>query len=220
MNCERHQKYLNDDIDEYLPKEMSNHLAEHRENCNSCRLSYQNAIVLKQALMNFSVPEPDQDFESRMLEILNSKNKLLNINWLASFVGGAIAASILMFIFIIPNIQTSNTSVEAISINLPYQTRKDVQLVFNAPEDISNARFTIVLSDNIEIYGRPGVHKLSWSFQLKKGENLLSLPVISKAASNGTLTAKLTSGKSSKVFVIKVKSTINSKNSLSNNKTV
>ncbi len=206
MNCKQSEKYLDDYIDDALPADLTESYASHLQECSHCQTNYHSALQLKDALTTFTIPEPDKNFESRMLAALPQEKTHTAPHWLSSLVGGAVAASILMWFIFIPGMQNNDTGLELITITVPYQQRKDVQLVFNAPVDVAVAHFTITLPDNMEFYGRPGIHQLSWQTKINSGSNRLTLPLIAKGNVTGVLTAKLTSGESTKTFTIKLKS--------------
>ena len=231
MNCEQYTTFLNDYIDGSLTDELARRHEKHGKQCVQCQALYQEALSLQQLLQDYPVPEPDDGFEARMLKVLDQKEEpkeqtlpqqKSGPHWVTSLIGGALAASIFMWIFFVPGNFTNETGMEQITVSLPYQQRKDVQLVFNSPIKVSEAHFSITLPDNVEIVGRPGVHQLSWQGKILNGSNRLTLPLVAQGKVSGELTAKLTSGKSSKTFVIKLKSSSDTSIELKyhNNKTV
>lgn len=206
MNCTQYEKNLNDYLDGILSSEMEESHQEHMNQCVFCQARFNEAMALKDALKTFPVPEPDKHFEARMLDVLDQEKTTSGPHWMTSLIGGALAASLMMWVFFVPGSFTTETGVGQITVSLPYQQRKDVQLVFNSPIDVNGANFTIILPDNVEIYGRPGIRELSWQGKILSGNNRLTLPLIAKGVVKGELTARLTSGESNKIFTINLNS--------------
>lgn len=222
MNCEQYDNFLNDYLDGTLSSDLEKKHHEHLGQCAYCQTRYQEALELKEALESFPVPEPDKQFEVRMLDVLNKDKQTSSPHWITSLIGGALAASIMMWVFFVPGSLTTETGLEQVRVSLPYQQRKDVQLVFNSPIKVNKAHFTITLPDNVEIVGRPGIRQLSWQGRILSGDNRLTLPLVAKGKVSGELSARLTSGERSKIFVIKLNSKPDTTNNLihQNNKTV
>jgi len=53
-----------------------------------------------------------------------------------------------------------------------------VRLVYDSHADRNEARVSVTLPDNLEVAGFPGTRDLTWSTSLRKGKNLLELPVV------------------------------------------
>ncbi|MCP3849687.1 MAG: zf-HC2 domain-containing protein [Gammaproteobacteria bacterium] len=206
MNCEQCSNLLNDYLDGTLSDEFEEQFQKHLEQCAHCRASYNGSFILNKALKTFPVPEPDEQFEQRMFDGLEQVDVQSGPHWITALISGAIAASIMMWFVFISGTLSTDIGLDQVIVSLPFQQRKDVQLVFNSPIDIKGAHFTITLPTNVEVYGRPGVHELSWQAQLQSGNNLLTLPLISKGNVDGELVARLNSGDNSKVFIIKLNS--------------
>jgi len=81
---------------------------------------------------------------------------------------------------------------------------KAVNLVFNTPEAFADATISMTVPDNFEIDGYGETKVLSWNTSLKKGQNLLSLPLIPISAEQGELVAVISFKDQQKVFKIKL----------------
>jgi len=53
-----------------------------------------------------------------------------------------------------------------------------VRLVYDSGADRDAAQVSLSLPDNLELVGYPGTRDLTWSTRLRKGKNLLELPVL------------------------------------------
>ena len=73
-------------------------------------------------------------------------------------------------------------------------TVQQVGLLFNASEVLADASISVELPESIEIAGRPDVHRLSWRAYLKRGPNLLELPLVATGSGHGTLVVRVAQG--------------------------
>ncbi len=69
--------------------------------------------------------------------------------------------------------------------------QQDIKLAFYSNESLKGARITIQLPENVALVGYPGRRTLSWTTDLKKGENLLRLPVVATQIARGDLVANI-----------------------------
>jgi hypothetical protein len=76
-------------------------------------------------------------------------------------------------------------------LSIALNTQKQVKLAFASSEPLTGAKITIRLPDNVALVGYPGRRQLSWKTNLKKGDNLLSLPVVGTQVASGELVANI-----------------------------
>ena len=79
-----------------------------------------------------------------------------------------------------------------------------VNLLFTSRTELDGVRFTVDLPAGIEMNGKAGVRRISWSAPLVAGNNLLPLTLVARAGSGGQLAARLQHGSSHKTFVVDV----------------
>lgn len=79
-----------------------------------------------------------------------------------------------------------------------------VNLVFSSRTQLDGVRFTIDLPPGIEVDGKGGVRRISWSAPLAAGDNLLPLALVARAGGGGQLAARLQHGSLHKTFVVDV----------------
>jgi len=79
-----------------------------------------------------------------------------------------------------------------------------VGVAFDAGSRLKNVRFTIDLPAGMQVVGQPSMRHLSWMGELHKGQNLLKLPVIAHAGTDGLLTAELSQGSDHRTFNVSV----------------
>ena len=76
-------------------------------------------------------------------------------------------------------------------LSIALHTQKKVKLAFASSQALTGAKITIRLPDNVALVGYPGRRQLSWETNLKKGDNLLSLPVVATQVASGELIADI-----------------------------
>ena len=69
-----------------------------------------------------------------------------------------------------------------------------VRLRIDSPRDLDEVRFSVELPDHVWIADQPGLLALSWSGSLRKGENVLELPLVAQASTRGLMTARVSWG--------------------------
>jgi hypothetical protein len=69
-----------------------------------------------------------------------------------------------------------------------------VGLMFRASERLQSASISVWLPDDVQIAGRPNVRQLSWQTDLKRGPNLLELPLLATGPRSGILLVHLSQG--------------------------
>jgi hypothetical protein len=79
-----------------------------------------------------------------------------------------------------------------------------VNLLFTSRTQLDGVRFTVDLPSGIEMNGKAGVRRISWSAPLAAGNNLLPLELVARAGGGGQLAAQLQYGGSHKTFVVDV----------------
>jgi len=79
-----------------------------------------------------------------------------------------------------------------------------VNLLFTSRTQLDDVRFTVDLPTGIEVTGRPGVRRISWTAPLAAGNNLLPLTLVARAGGGGQLAARLQHSGSHKTFVVDI----------------
>lgn len=202
-------------IDDYLDDEMSQPereaMAQHLLDCESCRAEYQSSHNLLEQLNSLDIPEPRAGYQQRVLQFLeNRKDKVsthrplsMPIWFAAGFSTAAVAILAVLFTFNSP-LFDQHEPMPVLTVELqPLQVRK-VELVFNSPTQLQNASIRIELPQGTEIAGYPNRETLEWKTSFKQGSNRLSLPLIVKEKSGGTLYAKITHAGQTRIFELNV----------------
>ena len=76
-------------------------------------------------------------------------------------------------------------------MSIAVNTERTIKLAFASSESLQGAKITIRLPENVALVGYPGRRQLSWETNLKKGDNLLSLPIVATQVAQGELIADI-----------------------------
>ncbi|WP_323751081.1 anti-sigma factor [Marinobacter sp.] len=206
MNCET----FITNIDSEARCNLSAEMQQHADECPKCAQALRVSQNLQQGLQGMAIPEPTSDFETRVLAAAtNGGQKNSNRNWHIPAWSGAIAAALVVGIFIGGELsaptpesrpvvaQESPSTIRATSTTPEQQT---VKLAFNSQEAVDNVTLTLELPPNVELAPFPGRHRVSWKVDLKPGDNLLALPLNVLFPGAGTLVAHLDDGNKRKTF--------------------
>jgi len=90
------------------------------------------------------------------------------------------------------------------AVALTVDRPETVRLMFNSAKPLKAATLSLALPENVELVGYGGRRELSWETDLRKGGNLMQLPLIVRGATKDDLVANLSHGGSSKTFRLKI----------------
>jgi len=206
MNCTD----INTHIDEYLDGQLSAEdtlaFEEHTGNCDSCRKIVDDSKAMLSGLKSIEVPEPSINFESRVFsEVRRQHSENHRFKFAAGF-STAVAASLAIWFtstFFIPGGVVDEPQVIAVAMN-EVQT---VRLMFDSETDFKQVSLSIDLPDNMQLDGYPERRVLAWETSLKKGQNILALPLMAIEQGQGELVARLNYGGKEKILRVVLSST-------------
>lgn len=157
-----------------------------------------DAVKLMVALRAMSVPEPRSGFIDRAL-LIATQNKKAAVNrhqmdisrmwfrvetWIGAAAGAAVAlvAAFLFFSFYQP--ATKDTG-----ITLALYEMRDIDVLIDSDRDLNGATIRIAVTGGVALDGFDNEHIVDWQADLKRGSNMLSLPVIARKLGAGQLVA-------------------------------
>ncbi|MBU0681875.1 MAG: zf-HC2 domain-containing protein [Proteobacteria bacterium] len=183
MNCQQALK----NIDAFLGRSLNSMdvaaFKRHLASCPACQEKFHQEKELLAALRSLPVPPPSKDFVNRTFAMARSRHQKIRAKQTIPYWGGALAACLaLWFMVVAPFSQISPPGLpiqQAIKIQLNEQ--RLVQVVVDAPRDMLKADVVIDLPPQLELAGFPGQREIRWNTNLRKGKNLLNLPLIAKS---------------------------------------
>ena len=207
MNCDDFTRQLDDYLDADPAADLAA-LQQHVEACAHCQQSLDEARAIRAALAELPVEAPSRGFEQRVLAEVRRQHKDTHKHHFIAGFGTAMAASLALWFasnLFIPGTGTQPTE----SISVAMHSVSTVKLMFEVPDALADVTLSVKLPANVELQGYPGQQQLSWKTSLKKGQNVLALPVLAIESGSGEMVAQLTYGNKTKSLRIVLKSTDN-----------
>lgn len=153
------------------------------------------------------VPPPSTDFEQRVFARLRRQypERRQGAGRFAAGFATAMAAGLALWfassVFIPQQPNVAQPRAIAVTMN---QTQT-VRLMFDATSDLQRVSLSIDLPPNMQLQGYPGQQQLTWDTQLRKGPNVLALPIMAVEEGQGELVAQLSYGDTIRTFRVVLK---------------
>lgn len=205
MNCEQCEKAIEELLDNTLTAEQQEAVELHLQHCPACRVLLEQERGLRQALAQMPSPALRAGFVADAVNKAHQgQQRSHGYGFVAGF-GTAIAASLALWFTVMMYLPQGGDTTSALqTVSMSVGQVQQVNLVFNSPEPLVEATFTLMLPENTEVEGYPGKRELTWTATLRKGRNRLSLPLRVAALGEGELVARISHGKDEKVFRLRL----------------
>ncbi|MFV1997144.1 MAG: anti-sigma factor [Acidiferrobacterales bacterium] len=215
MNCNHTQKNLDEYLDDTLNAEQSGAIELHVNSCGDCSAALEQLRAMRATLRHMPVEPARPGFAADALRVAreahlaksngavqdNSKPMQGFRHWFTAGFGGALAAGVALwavFSLLFPVQPIADLPTFNIALN---QTR-NVSLAINVPDEIDGVTLSVDLPQNFALVGHPGKRTLAWKTRLKKGRNVLTLPVMALEPGEGQLVARVMRDNKSRVLRI------------------
>ncbi|RJX33395.1 MAG: hypothetical protein C4531_05385 [Desulfurivibrio sp.] len=207
MNCRQALEYRDDYIDGYLGREEKVAVREHLAGCPQCHEAFNRDVAMLQALRAMPVPAPSPGFVRRSLQQAQATRRWRLPKNLAPVVSAAMAACLVLWLVSgLPRmINQPANELPTAQVIIKINEQKIVNVVVNAPRDLLDAHVTIELPEQLEMVGFPGKTAIEWKTDLRKGKNLLSLPLVAKRTGNVELVTRIDHDNKSKLLKLAMK---------------
>jgi hypothetical protein len=155
--------------------------------------------TLRQALRQMPTPEPRAGFVERALARAAVQDREAQAGlpgrlrhfatrwetWAGAALGGAVAAALTALILLRP----ADTTVSPQTLALTLHEARNVEVLIDSERELKGATIRIAASGSIALDGFDDERRIDWQADLERGSNLLSLPVVARAAGKGRLVA-------------------------------
>ncbi len=207
MNCTQALEYRDDYIDSYLSQEEKAAVREHLNNCPQCHEAFKRDEEMLHALRALPVPAPSPGFISHSIQHAQSAGRRRIPKSLAPLLSAAMAACLVLWLVTgLPRMSDQQAhELPTAQVIIKIDEEKIVNVVVNAPRDLVDAHVTIELPEQLEMIGFPGKREIEWKTDLRKGKNLLSLPLVAKRTGNVELVARIDHENKSKLLKLAMK---------------
>ena len=207
MPCNRIHDKLDDYLDGHLSTGASQTMSQHIERCLDCRATIDAEQALRAEFARFPIEGPNDGFFDRALETARRRAEPRpNRVWRSSFGGAIAAAALVVFVasFLFdPSARSPSAELPEVAIALAKTT--PVTLVFATDKALRGARVSLQLPASIELAGYSGRRHLSWTTDLKAGNNVLELPLVALALVADEIVATLSHENGTKTFRLKIR---------------
>ncbi|MFC1589279.1 anti-sigma factor family protein [Pseudomonadota bacterium] len=207
MNCIDIHIHIDDWLDDQLSQQDRLVFDQHVSNCADCAARLENARSLMLGLQNIPVPPPSANFEKRVFaEVRRQHKESHHFRFAAGFATAATASLAIWFAssVMVPEAVIEQPRMISVAMN----EAQTVRLMFESQNDIEQVQLSVGLPDNMELDGYPGRRQLAWQTSLKKGENILALPIMAIDQGQGELVAELSYGDKVKTFRVVLKTSV------------
>ena len=194
MKCAEINNHIDGLLDKQLNPEELLAFEQHVSHCTECTEKLKTAKSLSSGLRNQPLPHYSAKFKQRAFaEVRRQYKDEQQPDHGYSFAAGfATAAVASLLIWFVSSVYLADTLIEQPQmIAVAMNQAQTVSLIFDSHTDIQHANLSINLPDNMELDGYPGRRELSWQTSLKKGQNILALPIMAIGYGQGELLAQL-----------------------------
>jgi hypothetical protein len=163
---------------------------------------------LVQALRSLPTPEPRLGFVDRAIRNAVASGRQTSlfahiVSCWETWVGvaaGAAAATLLTL-----GLSRSPASSASDPIALSINEVRNIDVVIDSERELSNATIRVAVIGGIEFEGFENERQLDWTADLRRGANLLTLPVLARSSGNGVLIAMIEHGGEQRSVTVNVR---------------
>lgn len=152
---------------------------------------------LRRALQRLPAPEPRPGFVDRALRNASEAHaaarpgplRSLVSRW-ESWVGAAVGAALTAVIAVMVLRPAANVDDAASArIALALHEARDVDVLIDSERDLEDATIRVAVTGGVALDGFDDEHLLQWRADLRRGSNLLSLPLVARSVGKAQLIA-------------------------------
>ena len=215
-NCQKTELELDRLLDRTLPSSLEEEMYAHLRQCPDCQILLEKESRLRLLLAGQKTPPlregfAKQAFSTAMIQNNNYSNPKATVikhrlggnrNFFAGF--SYALATVAVVWFGVSQFYTSKRVADPIqTVSMSIGEVKKVHLVFNSPEAM-DVTVAIKLPEYMELQGRSGISNMEWKTSLKKGKNIITLPVVAQQEKNGEIITRISSGNQGKIFKVRL----------------
>ena len=213
MDCSGFNAQLDEWLDGTLDEGAAQALGAHSSRCRACSHLAASSRELRHALRSLPVPRPRPGFGHeaiRLARLANTARPSVTRRRDALFaMAGAAAASVAVAAVVmlrdpggvptlmpslVPGLQASIAPASFQTVAMTVGHVEAVRLRIDSPRDFDEVRFSVELPDHVWLADQPGIRAMTWAGTLRKGENMLELPLVAQSRSSGLMTARVSWG--------------------------
>ncbi len=202
MNCHDCNENLDLYIDDELDSSLRVQFEEHANQCSQCSAMVAREYDMRDALKSIPVPMPENGFFEQSLARTVTMTKTHDKKrWLLTGFGGAIAAGVVGWMIL--GQPTATNGIDQVPIGgltVTIGTPKTIRFSINSANELAGAKLFVSLPEGVEIVGFDMQSEVDWTTTIKKGPNILELPIVVYSGTGGTILARVEHESKSKTF--------------------
>ena len=208
MNCDEAKALINAYIDQSLSSDGVATLESHCAECDECKREVDAFLRQKQLLASLPAVTLDTEVKRRLFDTAVKQADAVPVeaettsmpSVVYRFAAAAMISAIALFAAI-PYISTPEGEGEyMVMVSDQVQT---ITVAIESEQAIDMVKMHVELSDNLELKGFGSKRQVNWDAGLKKGVNVISLPIIGIAQGEGDITTRVKINGNEKVMHIK-----------------
>jgi anti-sigma factor RsiW len=208
MNCEHLADNISGLVASTLSPAQAAECRQHLAGCPACREALRGAEALAMLRARGTGEVPPGLFATVMqrLDAGRDSRRSGQSFWLGSLFGGALAASLFFAALVlgwigVPNVHAPETA----ELHVALGEVRNMDLAIETDRAMRGATVSVLLAGGVELQGYGQRRELTWTSDLEKGINRLSLPVIAIGEQGGSVIVRLSHPQSEQVFVVRLK---------------
>ncbi len=206
MNCDQFAGALHDWLDGQMDGAQAADMAAHACRCRGCALAASDERIIREALRGLPVPVLRPEFKREALRAARVagrtlRRKMLEHDVRIAVLAASSAIAVLVFSALRTPVPTGGSqgfdTVSADEVEVYAVTAGEVQslrLRIQSPRDFDGVRFSVELPDDVSLAGQPGVRAMTWEGSLRKGSNVLELPLLAQVGAAGRVATRVAWG--------------------------
>lgn len=210
MNCEQLADSISGLVASTLSPAQVAECRQHLAGCPACSEALHGAEALAM-LRARDTGEVPPDLFATVLQRLDTGREPRRSGqrfWLGTMFGGALAASLFAAALVLGWIGVPNTyAPETAELHVALGEVRNMDLAIETDRPMQGATISVLLAGGVELEGYGQRRELTWTSDLEKGINRLSLPVIAIGEDGGSVIVRLSHPQSEQVFVVRLKTT-------------
>lgn len=202
MNCHDCKENLDFYIDNELQSSLRSQFEEHLNECTRCSEMLAREHDLRKALKSIPVPMPETEFFDQALDRTVTMTKRHEQNrWLLTGFGGAVAAGVVGWMILGQPMDTAGIDQAPIAgLSFTIGVPKTIRFSISSANELTNARLFVSLPEGVEVVGFDMQSEIDWTTTIKKGPNILELPIVVYSGTGGTILARVEHENKTKTF--------------------
>lgn len=202
MNCHDCKENLDLYIDNELESSLHLQFEEHANECSRCSEMVIREHALRKALKSIPMPMPEAEFFNQALaRTVAMTAKHDRMRWLVSGFGGAVAAGVVGWMILGHPMDTTGIDQAPIDgLMVTIGTPKTIRFSINSANELVGAKLFVSLPEGVEVVGFDLQREVDWTTTIKKGPNILELPIVVQSGTGGTIFARIEHENKSRTF--------------------